>query len=280
MFLKWKRKSRLGTLVLLGLGGVVFAFAQWPPEAVARHLERLYPPYWLGFDTEAQARHAAAMAEADRGDAPLVLNSRVNRFHGVTEVTFVAKDQPALFSKLAGALALAGASIVNAKIFTTQDGTALDIFWVQDVLGGPFERPDRLARLSVLASQAVSQELDPGAELATRRRASSRASAVFTAAPRVLIDNNASTRHTVIEVNGRDRPGLLHDVTRVLSDLDVSIVTAHVSTFGERAVDVFYVKDAFGLKIGLPGKCAKIRDRLLDALAEPAKRPAKTVSAA
>ena len=244
----------------------------WSPEARADHLERLYPPYWLGFDGETHARHAAALQESDRGDVPLVLDSRVNRFHGVTEITFVTKDQPALFSKLAGALALSGASIVNAKIFTTVDGTALDIFWVQDSGGGPFERPDRLAKLSVLAAQVVDQELDPGPVLATRRRTVSRASAVFTYAPRVLINNNVSTRHTVIEVNGRDRPGLLHDVTRALSDLGITIVTAHVSTFGERAVDVFYAKDAFGLKIEHDGKCAKIRARLLEALAEPVKR--------
>ena len=261
-------------------GALADRLEAWSPEARSAHLERLYPPYWLGFDTATHARHAAALAEADRGDASLVLDSRVNRFHGVTEITFVAKDRPALFSKLAGALALSGASIVNAKIFTTVDGTALDIFWVQDTLGGPFERPDRLARLSLLASQVVDRELDPGPALAARRRRSSRASAVFTAAPRVLIDNNVSTRHTVIEVNGRDRPGLLHDVTAALSDLGVSIVTAHVSTFGERAVDVFYVKDAFGLKIEQPGKLAKIRDRLLEALADPAKRQGKAATAA
>ena len=252
----------------------------WPRDARDAHFERLYPPYWLGFDEETHARHAAALRSADSGDAPLVLDSRVNRFHGVTEITFVAKDQPALFSKLAGALALAGASIVNAKIFTTVDGTALDIFWLQDAGGGPFERPDRLARLSVLASQVIGQELDPGTALATRRRAVNRAAAVFTYQPRVLIDNNVSTRHTVIEVNGRDRPGLLYDVTAALSDLDVSIVTAHISTFGERAVDVFYVKNAFGLKIDQEAKLKKIRDRLLEALAEPAKRQGKTTAAA
>ena len=254
--------------------------ADWPADDRAAHLERLYPPYWLGFDEETHMRHAVALRSADRGDDPLVLDSRVNRFHGVTEITFVAKDQPALFSKLAGALALAGASIVNAKIFTTADGTALDIFWVQDIGGGPFERPDRLARLSVLASQVVARELDPGAALATRRRVANRAAAVFTYQPRVLIDNNVSTRHTVIEVNGRDRPGLLYAVTRALSDLDVSIVTAHISTFGERAVDVFYVKNAFGLKIDQEAKLRKIRDRLLDALAEPAKPQGKAASAA
>ncbi len=172
-------------------------------------------------------------------------------------------------------MALAGASIVNAKIFTTGDGMALDFFWVQDAAGGPFERPDKLARLSALAEQALTGRRVPGDELAQRRSLPRRAAAVFTVEPRVLIDNNASTRHTVIEVNGRDRPGLLHDVTRTLSDLALSIVTAHVSTYGERAVDVFYVKDVFGLKIEHEGKLAKIHARLLDALAEPSPAAAR-----
>ena len=246
------------------------ALTDWPDDAVARHLERLYPPYWLGFDTEAHARHAAALDEAARTGAPLVLNTRVNRFHSVTEATLVAPDRPGLFSMVAGAMALAGASIVNAKIFTTADRVALDVFWMQDARGGPFERPDRLARLSVLIARALDGELAPGAALAGRRSLSSRAAAVFAVEPRVLIDNNASTRYTVVEVNGRDRPGLLHDVTAALIALGVSVVTAHVSTYGERAVDVFYVKDVYGLKIEHAGKLATIHARLLAALAEPA----------
>ena len=249
------------------------ALSDWPPEAVARHLERLYPPYWLGFDAECHARHARALAEADRSGAPLVLETRINQFHSVTEVTLIAPDRPGLFSKVCGAMAMAGASIVDAKIFTTADGVALDVLWLQDAAGGPFERPDRRARLSALVEQALDGRADPGAALAGRLGLPGRAAAVFTVEPRVLIDNQASTRHTVIEVNGRDRPGLLYDVTAALSGLGLSIVTAHVSTYGERAVDVFYVKDVFGLKIEHEGKLAKIRARLLDALAEPAAAP-------
>ncbi|MCH9020661.1 MAG: [protein-PII] uridylyltransferase [Proteobacteria bacterium] len=251
------------------------ALADWPEDAIKRHLGRLYPPYWLGFDTATHARHAETMRAAERAGAPITLDTRVDRRHGVTEITLFTPDQPGLFSKVAGAMALAGASIVNARIYTTSDGMALDIFWVHDAAGGPFERADKLARLSALAEQALTGRRVPGDELARRRSLPSRAAAVFTVEPRVLIDNNASTRHTVIEVNGRDRPGLLHDVTRALSDLAVSIVTAHVSTYGERAVDVFYVKDVFGLKIEHEAKLAKIRARLLEALAEPSPAAAR-----
>ena len=254
------------------------ALADWEHDTVERHLERLYPPYWIAFDTATHAAHARLMRAAERSAAPLTLDARVLRRNAVTEVTLFTPDQHGLFAKVAGAMALAGASIVNAKIFTTGDGMALDIFWVQDAAGGAFERAEKRARLSALVERALSGRLDPGAALAERRSLPGRAAAVFTVAPRVLIDNKASTRHTVIEINGRDRPGLLYDVTRALSDLGVSVVTAHVSTFGERAVDVFYVKDVFGLKIEHEGKLAKIRARLMAALAEPA-RPGKASAA-
>ncbi len=89
---------------------------------------------------------------------------------------------------------------------------------------------------------------------------------VFTVAPRVLIDNKASNSRTVIEVNGRDRPGLLYDLTRALSDLGLQITSAKISTFGEEVVDVFYVKDIFGMKIEHEGKLKAIRQALLEAL--------------
>ena len=80
---------------------------------------------------------------------------------------------------------------------------------------------------------------------------------------RVLIDNKASSTHTVIEVNGRDFPGLLHKITACLASLGLQIQTASVSTYGERVVDVFYVKDVFGLQIHNEGRLQDIRQRLL-----------------
>jgi [protein-PII] uridylyltransferase len=92
---------------------------------------------------------------------------------------------------------------------------------------------------------------------------------VFKVPPRVLIDNKASTTHTVIELNGRDRPGLLYDVTRALTNLSLQISSAKISTYGEKAIDVFYVKDVFGLKISHESKLAQIREKVLTALSDP-----------
>ena len=91
----------------------------------------------------------------------------------------------------------------------------------------------------------------------------------FTVPPRVLIDNQASATHTVIEVNGRDRPVSSSTYPGRLGELSLRITTARIATYGERVVDVFYVKDLFGLKIVHDGKLDQVRETLLKAVAGP-----------
>ena len=91
---------------------------------------------------------------------------------------------------------------------------------------------------------------------------------MFPVPPRVLIFDAVSSAHTVIEINGRDRVGLLYDLTAAMHKLTLQIATAHISTYGERVVDVFYVKDLFGLKIEHERKKRDIRAALMAALAD------------
>lgn len=234
------------------------------------HLTLGYPAYWLSFDTETLGRHARLVRSADREQRPLTVETRVDRGRAITEVTIHTTDHHGLFSRLAGALAACGADIVDAKIFTMTNGMALDVFSVQDAAtGGAFEGGDKLAKLSVTIEKVLGGQLKPLQELANRRTTLTSRTRVFHVPPRVLIDNAASTTHTVIEVNGRDRPGLLYDVTRALSNLSLQISSAKIATYGEKAIDVFYVKDVFGLKVTHESKLAQIRERLLHALADP-----------
>jgi [protein-PII] uridylyltransferase len=208
--------------------------AEWP-EADREHFLSLgYAGYWLSFDPEAHGRHAR------------------------------------LIRRISGALAVAGASIVDARIHTLTNGMALDTFWIQDATGGAFDAPHRLARLYVLIEQALSGRIRLKSEI---KRASQallgRRMRAIHVPPRVVIDNRASNTHTVLEVNGRDRPGLLHDVTAAISDQGLQIASAHVTTYGLRAVDVFYVKDVFGMKVENERKLAALREALLVALASP-----------
>jgi [protein-PII] uridylyltransferase len=236
-----------------------------PKEAVENFLALGYPGYWLSFDPETHARHAGLIREAEATGAPLTVSTRVLEARAVTEITVYVTDHPGLFSRIAGALAVAGASIVDARIHTMTNGRALDTFWVQDAQGGAFDSPHKLARLSVLIEQALSGRLNLEQEIRKVRREPARLRAVQVPG-RVVIDNHASNTHTVIEMNGRDRPGLLHDMTAAISEQGLQIASAHITTYGVRAVDVFYVKDVFGLKVENERKLAGLRTALLSAL--------------
>ncbi len=239
--------------------------AGWPEDRLEAHLHRGNPRYWLSFDTGQLVRQADLVRAADEAGRPLTVATEVDSYHAVTEVTVYTPDHPGLFSRIAGALAVSGATIVNARINTFSDGMALDVFWVQDAEGGAFDRPDKLGRLPATIEQSLAGKLRPGTTLETPPALPSR-TRVFTVPPRVLIDNGASRTYTVIEVNGRDRPGLLYDVTGALTDLGLQIASAKISTYGERVVDVFYVRDVFGMKVEHEGKLAQIRERLIPIL--------------
>ncbi len=226
-----------------------------------------YPFYWLSFEADTHARHARLMREAEASGAPLVVEKRVDAQRAVTEITLYTADHPGLFSRIAGALAVSGANIVDARIMTMSNGMAFDTFWVQDLSGKAFDRPDKLARLAVVFENVLTGDLKPHRELARPPAFPSRTQ-VFTVAPRVLVDNRASALHTVIEVNGRDRPGLLFELTRELTRLNLQVSSAKISTYGEKVVDVFYVKNLFGHKVEHPAKLAEIRTTLEAVLAK------------
>ena len=244
--------------------------ADWPQADQAFFLGLGYPGYWLSFDPETHARHARLIRDAEARHAPLTVDTQPLPARAVTEVTVYTADHAGLFSRIAGALAVAGASIVDARIHTLTNGSALDTFWIQDAAGGAFDAPHRLARLHVLIDQALSGRLGLANEIsrASRNLLGRRMRAIHVPS-RVVVDNRASNTHTVLEVNGRDRPGLLHDVTAAISEQGLQIASAHVTTYGVRAVDVFYVKDVFGLKVENERKLAALRLALLAALQLP-----------
>jgi [protein-PII] uridylyltransferase len=232
--------------------------AGWSEQDKEEHFARGYAPYWLSFPPDTLARQAELVRRAERDRQPLAIEHRIDTERSVTEVTVYTLDTHGLFARLAGAMAVSGANIVDAKIFTLANGMALDTFWLQDLEGKPFDGPQRLARLAARVELALSNRLDIQRELDSQRGSWPRRDRVFTVEPRVLIDNNASDTFTVIEVNGRDRPGFLHVVTRALTRLNLQITSAHITTYGERAVDVFYVKDLFGLKVVHPDKLKQV----------------------
>jgi [protein-PII] uridylyltransferase len=243
--------------------------ADLPPPVRDHALSRHYDAYWLAFDDAAHERQARLMAQADAGGELLALLMRSDETRAATEVTVYTPDHPGLFSKLAGAIAISGGSIVDAKAFTTSDGFALDVFWIQDAEGEIFDDPSRLERLRRAVHKTLAGETSPKRVLAQRPARKKRVAA-FRIQPRVGFDNEASTAATVVEVEGLDRQGFLYDVTQALFESGLSISSSIVATYGERAIDVFYVRDGFGHKITHKDRLKSVEDRLLNVLNEEA----------
>lgn len=238
-------------------------------EYVENYVQLGNAAYWLSFETDVQVRHAKLVKRAEKEDGPVHINVEHDTFNNVSEITVYTADHPGLFSIITGAMALTNGSIVDAKIATLSNGMALDTFSVQDQSNEAFDSDQKIKRLAERIDKALKGEIYPASELekVTRNTMKSRRE-VFTVPPRVLIDNKVSNAFTVVEVNGRDRLGFLYDVTRTLSELGLQINSAHIATFGERAVDVFYVKDVFGLKVNSETKLKTIREKLLDTITE------------
>ena len=246
----------------------------WPKAALDRYLKRHGDAYWLSTDTDMQERHARFIEKAK--DEPLAISAEPAPMRDVTEITLYTQDHPGLFARFAGACAVLGMNIVDAKIFTTRDGMALDMLWVQDPDGRAVHEERRIHRLEDMIRKVLAGEVLPPDAIESRQRRERRADA-FTVAPQVFIDNDASDAFTVIEVNGLDRPGLVHALARALFHLGLTIGSAHITTYGERAVDVFYVKDVIGHKVTNANKKKAVERHLLEALADPMNkaRPAK-----
>ncbi len=239
----------------------------WSAAAIARFEARLDTPYWLSTDTAMQERHAR-LVRASGGNG-LAVEARADLGRGVTEITLYAPDHSGLFAAAAGAVAAVGASIVDARVHTTGDGMALDTLRVQDAGGGAPADAKGLERLRAAVVRALREGAAPA-----RRPA-----AAIAVAPEVLVDNAASLDHTVIEVSARDRPWLLHDIARTLGACGLSIGSAHVSTLGSRAVDVFYVRDRFGLKLSRDSQIDLVRGRLIAMLRRDAGETVRRAAA-
>lgn len=233
----------------------------WDPAERDRYLERHYPPYWLRVDIADKVAHAALLKACDANGHRLATAFGTKRFEAVTEITVVAPDHPRLLSAIAGACTAAGANIVDAQIFTTTDGLVLDTIVISREFPEDADETRRGERISKLIEAALEgRERVP--EMVAKRVAAKKPSKAFSLITEVSLDNTLSEQFTVLEVSGLDRPGLLYDLTRAISDLNLNIASAHIATFGERAVDVFYVTDLTGLKIQSPSRQAQIKRRL------------------
>jgi [protein-PII] uridylyltransferase len=234
----------------------------WSDPEFDAYAQRHYPAYWLKVEPARQVSHAKLLHAMAAETRSLATEVTTDAFHGVTAVTVVAPDHPRLLTGIAGACAAAGGNIVDAQIFTTTDGLALDTIFVSRAFEREEDELRRGQRIAANIEKTLRGEVRL-AEFATPKHPRDVRRGAFAIEPEVTVDNNLSRRYTVVEVSGLDRPGLLRDLTASLSSLNLNIGSAHIVTFGEKAVDSFYITDLMGQKINAPARQAAIKRRLL-----------------
>lgn len=227
--------------------------------------KQLGDAYWIAEPEDIIALNLQQMDTA-LGE-PLSVEAHWYPARGATLVTVLAADHPGLFYRIAGGIHLAGGNIIDARIHTARNGTAVDNFLVQDPLGRPLNEASQIARLKNAIADALANRVKLLPQLAARPLARPRADA-FDVRPIVIFDNKASNRFTVIEVGARDRPALLSTLARALFEARLVVHSAHIATYGERAVDTFYVTDVLGEKIDNDTRMKTIEKKLLEAAEE------------
>jgi [protein-PII] uridylyltransferase len=251
----------------------------WTPEELKAYAARHYPAYWLKVDLPHKLTHARFVRSSEEAGRSVATGVAFDTTRSVTELTVLAPDHPRLLSVIAGACAVAGANIVDAQIFTTTDGKALDTISVSR----EFERDEDEGRRAVRIADAIERALRGDLRLpdvVAKRAVPKGRIKAFAVEPEVMINNQWSNRYTVVEVHGLDRPGLLYELTATLSKLSLNIASAHVATFGERVVDVFYVTDLLGAKIDAAPRQAAIKRALIQLFAGPPDAEAKAAKTA
>jgi [protein-PII] uridylyltransferase len=238
------------------------AMNAWPPERLETYIAKLYPAYWLKVDLPHKIEHANFVRATEDAGKQLATSVAFDAERSVTELTLLAPDHPWLLSIIAGACAMAGANIVDAQIYTTTDGKALDTISLSREFDRDEDEERRANRIADSIEKALRGELRLPDVVAKRTPPKGRIRA-FALEPAVTINNQWSHRYTMVEVTGLDRTGLLYELTATLSKLNLNITSAHVATFGERVVDVFYVTDLMGAQINSPTRQAAIKRALI-----------------
>ncbi len=216
-----------------------------PDDAVERFVLRMPRGYFLSIDPERIVAHYPTIAP-DVGSTDVRATSRPGMRANAYELLVVAADQPGLLSWIAGAVALAGLSILSAQAFTTDDGVAADVFEVEGVFEDEIDDA-RWREFRGVLRKAVEGRLSLEHLVAQKRSRypRTRSNAPIT----VVVDNEVSDYSTVIEVGAPDRIGLLYDITSALADLTLDVHLAKVATYTDRVIDSFYVRDALGRKV-------------------------------
>ena len=200
-----------------------------------------------------------------------IVNWHDQRDRGCNAVKVCTWDRAGLFCKIAGSLSAAGLNILSAQIFTRNDGIVLDTFYVNDAKTGNLAGADQREAFEDVINQALTgEELDFQAVIARRKitRPLYQAYVGERLATRIGFDNESSDTRTVIEIETEDRIGLLYAIAQQLSELELDISAAKISTERGAAIDNFYVRELNGTKVVAPERQRAIEHKLRQSMSK------------
>lgn len=250
-------RARLGLIAALN--------GQGSSDEVDHFLGAMPARYLMATAPGQMAIHLAMTKKARQ--LPIVLHAEQHASAGFSSVTICAKERRGIFSLIAGALSHSRLNILGAEIYTSRDDLALDILHVETLDQRAVTDPQVWQRVeAVLRDALVDLRNIEKVPLQGRHPLRNQKLDVFVKPPHIVINNNHSDTHTILELQAQDGLGLLYRLTRVLYEQDVDIALAKISTEGNRAIDVFYVTDAGGRKIVDGTVLETIRQALLAAV--------------
>jgi [protein-PII] uridylyltransferase len=190
-----------------------------------------------------------------------------------TELAVCTRDRPGLFAMISGVLAAHGLNILAARITTSLDRVALDVFRITHQSGEAELDTERWERVAQTLRRVLGGEIEIETLVQRSRRPSILNRPRRPVTTRVEIDNQVSGQHTVLDVFTGDRVGLLFTITNCLRHLGLEVHLAKITTMVDQVLDVFYVTDEEGRKSEDANRLSRIRDELEAALTEGADAP-------
>ena len=267
------RKERIAEV----RGELEIVLEDWPAKERKRCLDLMYDNYLMTVPREDQKRHLEFIRDSDKAGRSVATTIATREFEAVTEITLLAPDHPRLLSTITGCCTAAEANIVDAQVFTTKDGRALDSIFINRAFENETDELRRAERIGETIEDVLSGKLRLKDLFANQPKPSGRKKA-FKVEPYVTINNTASDKFTVLEIEGLDRPGVLSKIADAMADLSLDIASAHIATFGEKFIDTFYVTDLVGHKIESAQKLSAIKRKLLNAVTPSADKTEKLAS--
>jgi len=228
-------------------------------QEIENYVQQGFPEYWQSRSTIEHIIVIKLIKQLINNNFNIAANLESDVFLDVSRVTICARDRKGLLADIAAAMSISGVNIVGANIFTLKSGWAVQTWLIQDYNQKAMVETDRMNRLLDILKNMESGKTIESDKLNSNKNQ-------FLIPSRVFFENQQSASCTIVEVSGADRAGFLHNICHVFQKENINIVSAHINTYGEQAVDVFYIKDSYGFKITHPQKISYLRNLLLKAL--------------